>query len=101
MLAYQITVNDRPPLMAGVKSGVMTVIANYTVRDGDAPPHAELVVSGLNPAIMPPEFFTWLKQEMKVGDEIRIKLVEAMEIDPPTHVQTGFPGDEGSDEAPA
>jgi hypothetical protein len=96
MLAYQITVNNQTPVTAGVESGVMTVIANYTVPGENAPALTELVVSGLNPAIMPPEFSTWLKQELKVGDEIRNKLVEvdAAEIDPPEDVRTGFPGED-------
>jgi len=80
MRAFQIVLNDKKLWVAGIgKDGVLTAIITY------APVHnrgkARVSVGGL---VLPQdEHVRWRHASLRVGDEIRLKTVEATKVDKP------------------
>ena len=79
MRAFEIYVNGERVCLAGVTDrSVLTTIIDYSGRDRE-PLH--LHVGGL--LIPQEEHVRWQDRDLDVGDEIRVRIVETDEVDPP------------------
>jgi len=88
MLAFQITINGKHIATAGVQQGVVSAIANWVCLPwGDSTPsvedwHAGFSVGAIDEQTS--ENLKWLRHDVRLGDEISIKLVETDTVDEPT-----------------
>jgi len=82
MLAFELHVNGKKVATAGVEQGVMSVIANWVrgKEDGDSW-QSGISIAGSDSQTS--EYLRWFRQDLKVGDEIRIRLVESDRVDSP------------------
>jgi len=89
MRAFEISVNGKIICVAGLESGVLTAILSW-VRDPPDPEFAsgrdelEFNVGGrvsLSPEGS--EDLSWIKQPLKVGDTVGIRIVDVENIDEP------------------
>lgn len=91
MKAYQVKVNGKLVATAGLKQGVMSAIANWVSipGEGDFDPdndwHAGFSLAGLDTT--KEEDLKWFRTNLKVGDEITLKLVEIDQSDLPTEIE--------------
>lgn len=86
MKAFEIIINDDNICRAGLESGkgvLTTHIISTTGLDNQSD-SVSLNVSGLNSASN--ESLKWVTQEVKVGDEILVRIIDTEEIDQPTSV---------------
>lgn len=88
MIAYQVHLNGKPVATAGLTHGVISAIANWVfipndiAKDPDADWAASFSLNGLdNPSR---KHLDWFRTDLKVGDEITLKLVEVAECDTPS-----------------
>ena len=88
MLAYQITINGERVVTAGVQQGVVSAIANWLyLPSGETPSATDEWHAGFSLAALDKldsEHLKWLQLDVRVGDEIIIKLVETATVDEPT-----------------
>ena len=85
MRAYRVSLNGKKLCLAGIgDDGVLSTILSLATKQGDG--HIHLQVAGLvssgNDKI-PSEHVGWVNQHVRVGDEIRVKIVEAKSTDNP------------------
>ena len=72
MRAFKIQVNGEQLCLAGVSEGVFSAIVHYVSRENGRP---HLDVGGL---LTPQEeHVKWLDQDLALGDEIRLTVVES------------------------
>lgn len=89
MLAYQISVNGKPVSTAGVRQGVVSAIANWVSEPNNAAEatsadwRAGFSLAGLD--TLRSEHLKWFRCDVRVGDEIGIKLIEVESVDEPIH----------------
>ncbi len=93
MIAFEIIVNGKRLCCAGiVDRGILTALLNWVRRRPEAVPSTarpveelKFGVAGLRSGIGGPgEHLTWYDDSVKIGDEIRIRIVEVPEADEPT-----------------
>jgi|HubBroStandDraft_6_1064221.scaffolds.fasta_scaffold103713_3 hypothetical protein len=80
MRAFELYLNDKRLCLAGIgHDGVLTAIVNHVVGHG----HNEMFldIGGLDGEA--DEFVDWKHRSLKVGDEVRVKIVEAPSVDRP------------------
>jgi len=88
MIAYQVSVNGKHVATAGLRQGVVSAIANWVFVPSDvaAEPHTDwsagFSLGGLDDQTS--ENLRWFRCDVKLGDEISIKLIETTEVDQPT-----------------
>lgn len=88
MIAYQVNLNGKPVATAGLTQGVVSAIANWifipseVATDPATDWHASFSLGGLDNSTR--EQLHWFRTNLKVGDEITLKLVEVAEADIPT-----------------
>ncbi len=92
MIAFEVTINGRRLCCAGIADrGILTAILNWVRRrpeavSSTAGPVEELRFSlgGLRSGVGGPgEHLTWYDDSVKIGDEIRVRIVEVAEADKP------------------
>ena len=87
MIAYQIAVNGRKVGTAGVHQGVVSAIASWVfvpsdvAEDPDKDWGASLSIAGLDDRSS--ENLKWFRCDLRVGDEITLKLIETDRVDEP------------------
>ena len=88
MIAYQITVNGKQTITAGLRQGVVSAIANWAFipseeeMDPEKDWHAGFSVGALD--TLTSEQLKWFRCDFQIGDEITIKLIETDHVDEPT-----------------
>ena len=82
MRAFEVYLNGKKLCLAGIgDDGVLTTIVNWVARGGKGGLFLE--VGGLISPVS--EHVAWVKQKpLRVGDQLRIMLVERKAVDPPT-----------------
>lgn len=84
MKSFEVKVNGNIVCTAGIQSekGVLTThIISVTGLDNQ-PDGISLNISGLNSAIN--ESLKWVAKEVRIGDEILVRIIDSEEIDQPT-----------------
>jgi hypothetical protein len=82
MIALELYVNDKKVATAAVEHGVISAIINWIrLRHDGGSWHSGVSIAGLDDTTS--EHLKWFRQDLVVGDEIRIKLVETDQIDTP------------------
>ena len=82
MIAIELYVNDRKVSTAAVEHGVMSAIVNWIkLREDDPTWNSGISLAGLNGKTA--EHLKWYQQDLRVGDEVRIRLVETDAVDTP------------------
>lgn len=76
MWALEIYINGEKKCVAGANNEVLSAIVNATVA-----PH--LSVGGLMDKDGESVHVRWLREPLQEGDEVRIRLIETTEVDPP------------------
>ena len=86
MKAFEIVLNGDNVCRAGLESekGVLTTHIISTIGLDNQPNSVNLNVSGLNSASN--ESLKWVTQELKMGDEILVRIIDTEEIDSPSSV---------------
>ena len=100
MKSFEVTINGKKQCTAGVgQNGVLTAILSFvkgtrasqeTQQDSESE-SLDIRVGGL--ANIDPgtsEHLEWLNQELSVGDEVTIKIVEVLECDEPKTKETSY-----------
>jgi hypothetical protein len=89
MRAFSISLNRKKLCLAGVgERGVLSAIVNWVAGDQGA--DLFMHVGGLANA----EHIDWVKQKpLQVGDEIRVKIVEARSVDKPVRKRRIHPAE--------
>jgi hypothetical protein len=90
MRAFKVSLNGKKLCLAGVGDhGVLSVIVNWVAGDRGADLFME--VGGLACE----EHVAWIRQKhLRVGDEIRVKIVEAGSVDRPIEKRRVHPAEE-------
>jgi hypothetical protein len=90
MIAIELYVNDKKVTTAAVEHGVMSAIVNWVRlrQDGDSW-HSGVSIAGLDDTTS--EHLKWFRQDLAVGDEVRIRLVESDKIDSPIEREQNKP----------
>ncbi len=96
MICFEVSTNGQKKVKAGVGDlGSIHVIASWVVRDIEAlrkmwPDSDDFVkeemrldVGGLDTPTG--EFLNWFNEELNIGDEIHIRVLDDQNPDPPTH----------------
>lgn len=84
MIALKVTINDSPPVVAGIQDqGVVSAIVTLKTEHGSKETETNLNLSGLNSS-QGQEFLTWVKSQLQPGDTIKIEVIETAKIDGPT-----------------
>ena len=82
MIALELYVNDKKVATAAVEHGVISAIINWMrLRHDGGSWHSGVSIAGLDDTTS--EHLKWFRQDLVVGDEVRIKLVETDQIDTP------------------
>lgn len=88
MIAYQVSLNGKVVSTAGLTQGVLSGIANWvsmpTGSSSDPTDNwlASFTLGGLDNKT--DAHLQWFRANLKLGDEITLKLVEVQEVDSPT-----------------
>jgi len=80
MRAFDVRLNGKRACVAGVgRDGVVSVIVDHVAGNGGQRLH--LTVGGLRSD--PDEYVTWKSTPLRVGDEVRLKIIEVDSVDRP------------------
>lgn len=80
MRAFEVYLNGKRLCLAGIgDNGVLSAIVDHLVGDGHS--RSYFHIGGLDGET--DEFVDWGRRRLKVGDEIRVKIVEAASVDRP------------------
>lgn len=92
MRAFKVSVNGKKVCVAGIgENGVLTAIVNWVT--GDRASDLFLEVGGLVTPVR--EHVAWASQKpLRVGDEVRIRIVEAASVDTPVKKHLSDPAKE-------
>jgi hypothetical protein len=86
MRAFEVSLNDKKLCLVGVERGVLTAMVTQVARERGE--ELSLDVGGL----ANDEHLKWITQKLlRVGDEIRVKIVGAASVDEPIHRQKSDP----------
>lgn len=91
MIAYRVEVNGKHVATAGLNQGVVAAIANWVFVPSDVASdpktdwNAGFSLGGLDDATQ--ESRQWFRTDLRVGDEITLKLIEIDQIDVPVAEQ--------------
>ena len=95
MIAYEVRVNRKKVTTAGLQAGgVVSLIANWVSRPPDVTWKkggdwdASFRVGGLQEGGRGlDEYLTWFRKDLRIGDEITIRLVEVDRAAKPKHIE--------------
>lgn len=91
MRAFEVYLNDKKLCLAGIgDDGVLTAIVDGVTRKGKG--SLSLSVAGFVSPIS--EHVTWVRQNLHVGDEITVKVVETSSTDKPTKKERTNPAED-------
>jgi hypothetical protein len=80
MRAFKVYLNGKKLCTAGIgDDGVLDAMVGHIVGDG----HNELTLRVGGLVSRSKEFVDWQKRNLRVGDEVRIKVIEAQGVDHP------------------
>ena len=88
MIAYQVSLNGKPVATAGLSHGVISAIANWVFIPSDVAVDpatdwgASFSLAGLDHTTS--KHLHWFRANLRVGDEITLRLVDVDAVDPPT-----------------
>jgi hypothetical protein len=73
-ICFEVSVNGEAPVVAGAEHvGVLSAIVSYVLRHGEL----GIAVGGLlSQPGMEDEHWSWLRRDLRVGDELLIKVVQ-------------------------
>ena len=92
MRAFEVFVNQKRLCLAGIgDDGVLTAIVTFATKNG-VRDDLELHVGGLISRVR--ENVTWTNQPLNVGDEIRVKIIDANTTDAPLKRERDDPADD-------
>src|SRR5262245_29468073 len=88
MLALEVHINGKRRCLAGIEGdGLVSAILSWVGRVEDRPerglPKEELSFRVVGLDSMRREHMDWLRRELAVGDEVRIRIVDVPRVDPP------------------
>jgi hypothetical protein len=89
MIGFQVEINGEKACIAGFEQfGVLTAIVSWvgtrTPGKNTNPEQTTFHVGGLADRVSGTDVFVdWVKRSLSVGDEVRIKIVDAVEFDEP------------------
>ncbi len=87
MIAYQVQFNGKAVALAGLNQGVVSAIANWVFVPSDLAIdpatdwRASFSLGGLDNATN--KHLHWFRTDLRIGDEITLKLVQVEEVDAP------------------
>ena len=95
MIAYEVKVNGKKVATVGLeRGGVLSLIANWVSRPEDVEWEdrrdweAWFRVGGLRKGRRGlDEYLTWFRKDLRVGDEISMRLIKADRVDEPAEVK--------------
>jgi len=95
MIAYEVKVNGKRVATVGLEhGGVLSLIANWVSRPDDVTWDdardwgARFRVGGLRDGRRGlEEYLTWFRRDLRVGDEISMRLIETGSVDEPVEVK--------------
>lgn len=79
MIGYEIAINDQSPVVV-TSPDVASVMVHSNYSFGDS-----IYVGGLNTS----RRIVWIDEKLKVGDKVRIKVVEVSAVSPPVKMIYG------------
>ena len=83
MITFEVFINGKKVTTAGVADyGVLSAILSWVKRRQEKGEELSLNIGGLVSNDLQTEHLNWLQQDLKVGDEIVIKIVDAEKADP-------------------
>jgi hypothetical protein len=85
MRAFEIHLNGKKLCLAGLRKGIVAVNLKWVARAKRTDEIGGISVSGLIEETN--QHITWSMQQLDVGDELRIKLVEKSAVDKPRKVK--------------
>jgi hypothetical protein len=82
MIAFELYLNGNKVATAGIDQGVMTIIANWVrSKQNGGDWQSGVSIAGLD--TRKSENLKWFRQDLTLGDEVRIRLVDSERIDSP------------------
>jgi hypothetical protein len=93
MLAFEVTLNGKRLCSAGVGAeGVLTAILTWVHRHGETGEECNMTVSGVTS--LPRAHVGWIDEDLRVGDEVGIKVLDRTEVDVPAMTKPFNPDDD-------
>ena len=90
-LCFEVRINDGPAVISG-RAGISVLSSTLTFVSSSN--ELELRVGGLASAgTHDNEFLEWIKQDLKIGDRVSIRIVESDSLSAPIAVERDDPGD--------
>ena len=88
-LCFEVRINDGPAVISG-RAGISVLSSTLTfISSSNA---LEFRVGGLASASSRDnEFIEWIKQDLKIGDQISIRIVETSAVSPPIGIERQEP----------
>lgn len=91
MIAIEVTLNGERLCSAGVGTeGVLTAILSWVRRRGEDNEECRLEVGGMKSSA----HVKWLQENLSVGDEVGIKILDRTEVDPPSVTEPFRPAED-------
>jgi hypothetical protein len=81
MRAFEIRLNGKKVCLAGVGKGILAVTVNWVARPKPSHEIGGFAVGGIIDATE--QQVEWASQRLRIGDELRIKVVEKGAVDTP------------------
>jgi len=90
-LCFEVRINDGPPTISG-QAGLSVLSSTLTFVSSRN--ELEFRVGGLaTTGTHHNEFLEWIKQDLKIGDQVCIRIVESDSLSAPIAVERDEPGD--------
>lgn len=81
MIALEVTLNGERLCSAGVGTeGVLSAILTWVRRHGEDTEECSLSIGGMKSSA----HVSWLCEDLRVGDEVGIKVLDLADVDPPS-----------------
>jgi hypothetical protein len=94
-LCFEVRINDGPAVISG-RAGISVLSSTLTFISSRN--ELELRVGGLDSAgSHDNEFIEWIKQDLKIGDQVSIRIVESNATSAPIAVEREEPGSSSSE----
>lgn len=91
MIAIEVTLNGERLCSAGVGTeGVLTAILTWVRRRGEDNEECSLSVGGMKSST----HVRWLQEDLRVGDEVGIKILDRTEVDSPSVTEPFSPAED-------
>lgn len=89
-LCFEVRINDGPAVVSG-RAGISVLSSTLTFISSSN--ELELRVGGLASAgSLDNEFIEWIKQDLKIGDQVSIRIVETNAVSDPIAIEREEPG---------